>query len=156
MSGMEAAGGDTGGAAAEPRSLPRMADVAALRPREVMQFDHARLVAVCDLHGTGAERYIARVLGAIEAGVARARAQAGDPGALVRTCDEIADAAREIGMVTMEQAARALRDCLRDGAAGTPGGEAARHACLQRLLRLGRPGGTGGWSMSQGEPDPTV
>lgn len=155
MTGMEAAEGGMDGAA-EARSTPRAADVSALRPREVMQFDQARLVAVCDLHGTGAEIYIARVLGAIEAGVAVARAQADDPAALARTCEEIADAAREIGMVTMEQAARALRGCLHDGTGGSPGGETARHACLQRLLRLGRSGGTGRWIMSHESGPDTV
>lgn len=147
-----ASGGGVEGAGS--RAAPRVATVAALQPRETMQFDQARLVAVCDLHGTGAEAHIACVLDVVEAHVARAATQAGDPPALARTCEAIAEAAAEIGMTTMEQAAHALGDCLR--APPTPGIHAARDACLQRLLRLGRPGGAGGWAMSQGAGPDTV
>ena len=140
-----------GGRARRVRAAPDGGGVAALRPRETMQFDQARLVAVCDEHGAGAEAHIALVLDVVEAQVARAAALAADPAALARTCDAIEEAAAEIGMATMAQAARALRDCLR--VPPRPGGEAARDACMQRLLRLGRPGGSGGWALMRG-PDP--
>lgn len=126
------------------------ANVAALHPRETITFDPARLTEVCDAHGTGAESYIAVILDGVEAQIALAASRAGEPGALGRICREIVGLSQEIGMLTMEQAARAVLDCLATG-----DDHAARAACLQRLLRLGTSGG-GGWEMTRGGDPDTV
>lgn len=155
MTGTRAAGAartETGGARAG-----RSAPVADLRPRERMVFDQARLVAVCDAQGTGAEAFIGGVLDAVERGIAAAAGHAEDPAALARDGAEVARLADEIGMTTMGQASRALLDCLAQTGGDGPGARTARMACLQRLVRLGRPSGTAGWRVSDDRgPDPVA
>ncbi len=132
----------------------RIARLNRIRPRETIVFDQARLVAVCDRHGSGAEAHIASVLDAVEACIRRAEAEAEDVGALSRRCAEVAELADRIGMVTMRQAAHALRDCL-DG--DGPADRTARGACLDRLVRLGQAEGCGGWEMrGAGASDPAA
>lgn len=123
------------------------------RPREAMEFDHARLAAVCDLHGHMAESYIASILDEIEDQIAVA-ADATQDDVLVQACDDLVTLSDAIGMRTMGRAARALGDVLRGGTGCAVAAEATREACLHRLLRLGRPAGTAGWEISgEGTPD---
>ena len=135
----------------------RPSGVAALRPRETMAFDQARLVEVCDRHGTGAEAYIAATLDAVEAAIAEAEARSDEPAVVAGRCSEIAVLADAIGMITIRHAAAAVLDCLAHGSVDGPAERTARAACLQRLARLGRPGGTGGWAIAAAPgPDPAA
>ena len=103
---------------------------------EEIEFDPAVLEALCDAHGGFAEEVIAGALFRVEERLILATWQAenGEAGGLRRTCDELRDLARQIGMTTLERAARAMRD-----AARRPD-DPAFAACAARLCRLARPG----------------
>ena len=107
-----------------------------LKPAETLQFDPAVLESLCDAHGGFAEEVIAGALFRIEERVILAVWQAdnGELSGLRRTCQSLETLAREVGMVTMRDAAAGLLDALprrEDPAFG---------ACLARLRRLAAPG----------------
>ncbi len=119
-------------------------DIAFLRPVETIAFDHGRLAAVCDEYGHRAEAYVAFVLSELEALVETVAHQRDDPSGLRRSSTDLVRLCDSIGMTTLAAAGRAVLDCLDSGNAP------ALAACTARLLRLGRPEGSGGWTLGRG------
>ncbi|WP_299814621.1 hypothetical protein [uncultured Jannaschia sp.] len=120
----------------------------ALNPAEHITFDRDRLFRVCDDKGIDAEHYLMNALTEIESLVEVAETQANDAEGLARTCSRLMRRAGEIGMVTVEDVARSVIDCLLEG------NQYGLRACHARLVRLGRPGAIADWSFARAmQPD---
>lgn len=117
-----------------------------LTPREAVEFDHDVLERLCLEHGHNAEAVIARMLQHIEHDLKLAESQVrmGETRGLMRTCHDLIDLSRKIGMHTLETAATAVIDCLSHDRGP------ALAACAQRMLRLGRPETIDHWTVGTG------
>ncbi|PWJ16500.1 hypothetical protein [Jannaschia seohaensis] len=110
---------------------------------EAVEFDHDVLADLCSLHGAEIETFLTEYLlhiGRLIDRTARLLRQ-GDVARLERTCLDLAELSRTIGMRTVTQAAHAVRDAI---AAEDP---AALAACGARLVRLGHPAAIETWTV---------
>jgi len=121
-----------------------------LTTHEHVIFDHVKLAAICDAYGHRAEARLANFLGDIQDKIELARQLANEPGGLRRTCLDIVMLAENIGMLSVEYAARGVLDGLACGNAHTTS------ACLNRLARLSRPTPAEEWSFQEGALPDTV
>ncbi|SFJ78842.1 hypothetical protein SAMN04488095_3656 [Jannaschia pohangensis] len=122
----------------------------ALMTPERVVFDHIKLASICDAHGHRAEARLATFLTDIEAKIDQARHLSAEPGGLRRTCEDIVKLADNIGMLSVEYAARGVLDGLAAGDAH------ATAACLHRLVRLSKSSPADAWSLQEGALPDTV
>lgn len=124
--------------------------IATLRPTETVTFDHGKLARLCDRMGAQAEGFIAGVLADVETLVDAIGLDRKDAARLSQHCTELAHYADLIGMITLVRAAKAVMGCI-DG-----DDTRATAACIDRLIRLGRPQDTANWAMASASRPDTV
>jgi len=117
-----------------------------LRPVETVAFDTVKLANLCAAHGAQAESAITTILSEIDTLISVAATQRGQTSGLTRTCIALRQMADTIGMTTITRACDAVLDCI--ARADWP----ALAACTARLVRLGTPDTTLGWTM-QSHPE---